>query len=188
MTRHYGVRNNDGCPIVISGRNSEAIPAQAMTRIASGCAMTLIQSSLRGGTAKQSRHSLHSPDGCQSTACARIASYLAMTGQRDRNDCPVRDGMSVENAGGLSSPVPSGTLCGDCHIAYLMARGKLVAVNFSTNILSHTGRGRWCERAFSTNIFSLTGQIFHQHFVPSGDNFPADILSILDKSCALICL
>ncbi|MDR1381701.1 MAG: hypothetical protein LBJ47_09530 [Tannerella sp.] len=53
---------------------------------------------------------------------------------------PVRDGMSVENAGCPSNPVPSGTGCGDCHIAYLTARGKSVAVNFSTNILSLTGQ------------------------------------------------
>jgi hypothetical protein len=52
----------------------------------------------------------------------------------------VRYGMSVENAGGLSNPVPAGTECGDCHIAYLTARGKLVAVHFSTNILSLTGQ------------------------------------------------
>ncbi|MDR1379976.1 MAG: hypothetical protein LBJ47_00680, partial [Tannerella sp.] len=50
--------------------------------------------------------------------------------------CPGGDRMLVENVGGLSNPVLSGTECGDSHIAYLTARGKLVAVNFSTNILS----------------------------------------------------
>jgi hypothetical protein len=72
--------------------------------------------------------------------------------------CPVRDkmsaekfsetfklraaryGMSVEETGGLSNSVPSGTECGDSHIAYLTARGKLVSVNYSTNIPSPTGR------------------------------------------------
>ncbi|MDR1380456.1 MAG: hypothetical protein LBJ47_03150, partial [Tannerella sp.] len=52
----------------------------------------------------------------------------------------VRYGMSVENAGGLSRPVPSGTECGDSHIAYLTARGKWVAVHFSTNMLSRRDR------------------------------------------------
>jgi triphosphoribosyl-dephospho-CoA synthetase len=52
----------------------------------------------------------------------------------------VRYGMSVENAGYTSNPVPSGTECGDCHMAYLTARGKSVAVNFSTNILSRRDR------------------------------------------------
>jgi hypothetical protein len=47
--------------------------------------------------------------------------------------------MSVENAGCPSTPMPSGTECGDCHIAYLTARRKWVAINFSTNILSLTG-------------------------------------------------
>ncbi|MDR1382129.1 MAG: hypothetical protein LBJ47_11715 [Tannerella sp.] len=53
---------------------------------------------------------------------------------------PVRDGMSVENAGYLLNSVPSGTECGDCHIAYLTARGRGVAVAFSTNILSRRDR------------------------------------------------
>ncbi|MDR1381013.1 MAG: hypothetical protein LBJ47_05990, partial [Tannerella sp.] len=48
--------------------------------------------------------------------------------------------MSVENAGYRSNPVPSGTECDDCHMAYLTARGKLVADGFSTNILSRTGQ------------------------------------------------
>jgi hypothetical protein len=52
----------------------------------------------------------------------------------------VRYGMSVENVGCPSNPVPSGTECGDSHIAYLTAREKLVAVHFSTNILSLTGQ------------------------------------------------
>jgi hypothetical protein len=52
----------------------------------------------------------------------------------------VRYGMSVENAGSLSNPVPSGTECGDSHIAYLTARGKWVTVHFSTNILSPPGQ------------------------------------------------
>jgi hypothetical protein len=52
----------------------------------------------------------------------------------------VRYGMSVENAGGLSNPVPSGTECDDSHIAYLTAREKWVTANFSTNILSLTGQ------------------------------------------------
>ncbi|MDR1381500.1 MAG: hypothetical protein LBJ47_08495, partial [Tannerella sp.] len=69
--------------------------------------------------------------------------------RRDRktgSPCPVRDKMSVENAGCTSNPVPSGTECGDSHIAYLTARGKLVAVNYSTNILSRRDRktGRPC--------------------------------------------
>ncbi|MDR1380627.1 MAG: hypothetical protein LBJ47_04010 [Tannerella sp.] len=59
--------------------------------------------------------------------------------------------MSVENAGCLSGPVPSGTGCGDCHIAYLTARGRGVAVAFSTNILSRRDKS-------STNILSRTGQ------------------------------
>jgi hypothetical protein len=54
--------------------------------------------------------------------------------------CPVRDRISVENVGCPSNPVPSGTECGDSHIAYLTVRGKLVAVNFSTDILSLTGQ------------------------------------------------
>ncbi|MDR1380305.1 MAG: hypothetical protein LBJ47_02380 [Tannerella sp.] len=54
--------------------------------------------------------------------------------------CPVRDKMSVENARCPSNPVPSGTECGDSYIAYLTARGKLVAVNFSTDILSRRDR------------------------------------------------
>jgi hypothetical protein len=52
----------------------------------------------------------------------------------------VRYGMSVENTGYQSNSVPSGTECGDCHIAYLTARGKSVAVYFSTNILSPPGQ------------------------------------------------
>jgi hypothetical protein len=44
--------------------------------------------------------------------------------------CPGGDKMLVENAGRPFNPVPSGTECGDNHIAYLTARGKSVAVNF----------------------------------------------------------
>jgi hypothetical protein len=64
--------------------------------------------------------------------------------------CPVRDKMLVENAGRTSNPVPSGTECDDNHIAYLTARGKSVAVNFSTNILSRRDRktGRPCPAGY----------------------------------------
>ncbi|MDR1408363.1 MAG: hypothetical protein LBJ23_10010 [Tannerella sp.] len=58
----------------------------------------------------------------------------------------VRYGMSVENAGCPSGPVPAGTECGDRHIAYLTARGKRVAVNLSTNILSLTGQAEKAGR------------------------------------------
>ncbi|MDR1381961.1 MAG: hypothetical protein LBJ47_10865 [Tannerella sp.] len=76
--------------------------------------------------------------------------------------CPVRDKMSVENAGCPSNPVPSGTECGDSHIAYLTARGKLVAANFSTNILSRRDRktGRPCpvrdRESFTCYLFYIT--------------------------------
>jgi hypothetical protein len=69
---------------------------------------------------------------------------------------PVRDGMSVENAGGLSNPVPSGTECGDSHIAYLTARGKLVAVHFSTNILSPAG-----QLAYFHLLITIIYYLFH---------------------------
>ncbi|MDR1381859.1 MAG: hypothetical protein LBJ47_10350 [Tannerella sp.] len=90
--------------------------------------------------------------------------------------CPVRDRMSVEKTGGLSDAVPSGTECGDCHIAYLTAREKWVAANFSTNILSRRDRktrrpcpgGTNLRPTFcpltgqsSTNILSLTEQKNH---------------------------
>jgi hypothetical protein len=52
----------------------------------------------------------------------------------------VRYGISVENAESPSNPVPSGTECDNLHIAYLTARGRLIAVNVSTNILSPPGQ------------------------------------------------
>jgi hypothetical protein len=60
--------------------------------------------------------------------------------------CPARDKMLVEDETRYLTPRPGGTECGDNHIAYLTARGKSVAVNFSTNILSLTGQktGRPC--------------------------------------------
>jgi hypothetical protein len=82
--------------------------------------------------------------------------------RRDRKtgrSCPVRDKMSVENAGCTSNPVPSGTECDDCHIAYLTARGKLVAVNYSTNILSRretTSRRPPVRYSISAEQFSET--------------------------------
>ncbi|MDR1381167.1 MAG: hypothetical protein LBJ47_06770, partial [Tannerella sp.] len=71
-------------------------------------------------------------EAIQAQATAWIASFLAMTGEIQCTKISrvksklraVRYGMSVENAGGLSRPVPSGTECGDSHIAYLTARGK----------------------------------------------------------------
>jgi hypothetical protein len=48
--------------------------------------------------------------------------------------------MLVENKRHAPPPVPSGTECDDNHIPYLTARGKSIAVNFSTNILSRRDR------------------------------------------------
>jgi hypothetical protein len=84
--------------------------------------------------------------------CERTFSTNILS-RRDRKPgcpCPIRDKMSVENAGYLSGPVPSGTGCGDCHIAYLTARGRGGAVAFSTNILSRRDKS-------STKILSPTG-------------------------------
>jgi hypothetical protein len=67
----------------------------------------------------------------------------------------VRDGMSVENAESLSNPVPSGTECNDCHIAYLRHTVKLWKP-VSTDILSRRDKGIpfFCsERDFSQDIF-----------------------------------
>ncbi|MDR1380437.1 MAG: hypothetical protein LBJ47_03050, partial [Tannerella sp.] len=68
---------------------------------------------------------------------------------------PVRDGMSVENAKSLSNPVPSGTECDDCHIAYLRHAVKPWEP-VSTDILSRRDKGIpfFCpERDFSQDIF-----------------------------------
>jgi hypothetical protein len=83
-----------------------------------------------------------------------LVSPFAPLSRRDKKTggpCPVRDKMLVENAGCTSNPVPSGTECGDNHIAYLTARGKSVAVNFSTNILSRRDR-----KTFTCYLFHIT--------------------------------
>ncbi|MDR1380497.1 MAG: hypothetical protein LBJ47_03355, partial [Tannerella sp.] len=84
--------------------------------------------------------------------------------------CPVRDKMSVENAICTSNPVPSGTECGDSHTAYLTARGKLVAVNFSTNMLSRRDRktGRPCP---VRDKMSVENAICTSNPVPSGTEY-----------------
>ncbi|MDR1381657.1 MAG: hypothetical protein LBJ47_09295 [Tannerella sp.] len=84
--------------------------------------------------------------------------------------------MSVENAGCTSKTVPEGTECGDCHIAYLTARGRGVAAAVSTNILSRRDRetGRPCpvrdkmsvENAGCTSKPVPSGTLCDNHHIP----------------------